>query len=125
MLKLIVPTLALVSILFVALINRSPVNDVLQSAEFPEANPSNRISVAELPTLRPGATLYHALSPRPFAIVAATDPTHEFSDGAIAPAILVEFKNGTQFWLRQKHVNRMFTDKPESNSNSSRVITKK
>lgn len=113
MLKLILATLGLASFLLLSAINRPSPHDVLHSAEFPESNTSNKVNISELPALRPGAPLYHALSRRPFAIVAGTDSAHEFADGTIARAVLVEFKDGTQFWLSHAHLNCLLTDKAE------------
>ncbi|HEX7862817.1 MAG TPA: hypothetical protein VF773_20965 [Verrucomicrobiae bacterium] len=125
MLKLVVATLVLGVILLLAFVNPSPAHDVLQTAEFPADNSTNRVNIAELQTLRIGAPLFHALNNRPFAIVAAIDPAYEFSDGTIAPAVMVEFKGGTQLWLQRKHLSHLHTHTPEHRFNQNGATTEK
>ena len=116
MLKLVMATLALGSILFVALINRSPVNDVLQSAEFPETNTSNRISVAELSAIPPRRNTLSRPQPPPLRHRRRHRPHTRIPRRNHRTRRPRRIQDGTQFSLRQKHVNRMFTDKAAHSS---------
>lgn len=124
MFKVILAMLLAVILLF-GFVIPSPEGEVQRSAEFPAddsaAGSAGKVPVAEVNSLPVGARLYHRLSQGPLGIVAATDPAREFDDGEIVPAVLVEFKDGTRFWLRHEKVKQLLTERvqPKGNGRNS------
>ena len=71
--------------------------------------PTARKTVAEVKELRAGTRIYISEgTKRPFGIVVAEEAEHEFGDGKIDPRVLIEFKAGTQFWLRREHLGKCY-----------------
>ena len=82
--------------------------------EFPEEKlPPTQKTGAEIQELKVGARVYQRhVTNRPIATILEVEKAHEFPSGEIDPGVLIEFKGGTQVWVRRKHLDKMLIETP-------------
>lgn len=66
-----------------------------------------KILISEKKDLQLGLRIYYPhVRHRSFGKVAGVERNHEFPSGLIADAVLIEFKEGTQVWVRRDHLDK-------------------